>query len=68
MPGSPTLAGGDSAYRRFLNRGFFALLVDLFRVMFPPTRRCASAFPLGASLVSREIQKAIHPKIKAQYD
>jgi hypothetical protein len=44
--GAPTLAGGDSAYRRSLYRGFWDLMVHLFRKLVLQIRRCASAFPL----------------------
>jgi len=37
-----THAGGDSAYRRSLYRGFLALLVSLFRMAVLQTRRCGS--------------------------
>ena len=41
-----TLARGDSAYRRLLHRGFFALLVCLFSEAVLQIRRRASAMPL----------------------
>jgi hypothetical protein len=40
-----TSAGADSAYRRSLYRGFFVLIVGLFRVVALQTRRGGSAFP-----------------------
>jgi hypothetical protein len=41
---------GDSAYRRFLNRGFSVLRVYLFRVVAAQNRRCASAFRWAAEI------------------
>jgi hypothetical protein len=49
----PTLAGADSAYRRSLYRGFFALLVSLSSEAVLPTRRCGSAFPLGGDTMNK---------------
>jgi hypothetical protein len=48
VAGRPTHAGGDSACRRSLYRGLLVLLVYLFSEAVPPTRRCASAMPLGS--------------------
>jgi hypothetical protein len=45
--GGLTPAGGDSAYRRSLYRGFLDLLVELFSETVLQTRRCGSAFPSG---------------------
>jgi hypothetical protein len=47
LVGSLALAGADSAYRRLLYRGFFALLAGLFSEVVPPHPALRLSFSVG---------------------